>query len=399
MTVTGPAGGTPALRDSSVRSRIGAVFIALLVAMASWTVLPAPAAHAIGNSQWSIDPLVTDANKQNDRRYFFLDGAPGTTVSDVAVLSNTSDHDMTFKLFGSDAYNTPRDGAFGIRQITDQQTDVGLWLKVAGGQTEVTLKPNQQATIPFTITIPPNARPGDHAGAMTALNTEVYKREQKGDFRVDEQMQIGARIYLRVAGDALPGVEVRDVRVERSTGFGDFFGSDKAVIHYTVVNRGNVMITPSYVLKADGLFGKLLNKTSTAPEPLLPGQSVELSQVWNDAPLMDHVSVSVKVISQSNGQKLEDSESTSYTAVPWPALVTLAFLLVVAGFAWSYLRNRRAKGGSSGGDGAKPKKPDTPGDNAADEPNSPAKKDKKRGGAGGGTPQQEPTADPAGVGG
>lgn len=381
MTATVPLGRSAEPARTPPRSRAAALLAVLLLSLSSVLFLQAPAAHALGNGEWSIDPLVPEGADQNNRRYFFLDGAPGQTIQDTAVLANTSNRPMTFKLFGADAYNTPRDGGFGIKLINDQMTGVGLWIKIAGGQSEITLQPMQKATIPFTVTIPQNARAGDHAGAITALNTEVFRSQQDGQYRINEQMQIGARIYLRVAGQILPSLEVRDVRVERDTGFGAFFGDGKVIVRSTLVNRGNVILTPSLNTHAEGLFGRKLLDRTTKPEEkviqLLPGEKIELVQEWNDAPRLDRVEVKVTATSQYDGAPVTGAGKTSYTAVPWPALLTFAVLLLGAGVLWSYLRNRKAQGGGSG-DGAKPEPPRSPSGGAAAGPDL-AKQDKGAG--------------------
>lgn len=42
-----------------------------------------------------------------DRAYFFHQGAAGATVSDSATILNSSDKELTFQVFATDAVNTP----------------------------------------------------------------------------------------------------------------------------------------------------------------------------------------------------------------------------------------------------------------------------------------------------
>ncbi|MGW1993197.1 WxL protein peptidoglycan domain-containing protein [Embleya sp. NPDC001921] len=362
--------GTPAphSRRQGGRTRsLATVFAVLATLFASLTLVAPTPASAAGNGEWSVDPYVPDGTSQNARRYFFLEGAAGTTVPDVVTVHNTSQAPLTMKLFGADAYNTPRDGGFALRTVTDKQKDVGTWIQVAPENQTLTLQPGEKRQVPFNIVIPPNATPGDHPGAVVALNTAIEGTQQQGQIKVNIQRQIGARVYLRVQGDALPAMDIQKVEVERDAGFGQFFGSSDAKITYRIINRGNVILRPKFDLKAEGLFGrKLMSKVEEGAE-ILPGSTVEKVVEWKDAPRLDHVTV--KVDGKVADQNLEDDASASYTAVPWPSLVTLAALLLVAGVGWGLWRNRR-KG--KGGDPAKPSGPVGPTDDTTVLPPVPA---------------------------
>ncbi|WP_439675307.1 WxL protein peptidoglycan domain-containing protein [Embleya sp. MST-111070] len=362
--------GTPAppIRRQGGRTRTLATLFAVLATLfASLTLVASAPASAAGNGEWSVDPYVPDGTSQNARRYFFLEGAAGTTVPDVVTLHNTSQAPLTLKLFGADAYNTARDGGFALRTVTDKQKDVGTWIQVAPENQTLTLQPGEKRQVPFNIVIPPNATPGDHPGAVVALNTAIEGTQQQGQIKVNIQRQIGARVYLRVQGDALPAMDVQKVEVKRDSGFHEFFGSSKATITYRIVNRGNVILRPKFDLKVEGLFGrKLMGKTEEGIE-ILPGSTVEKVVEWKDAPRLDHVTVKVGAVAPD--QKLDDSASTSYTAAPWPSLLTLAAILILAGLGWGLWRNGR-KG--KGGDPAEPNGPAGPNDDTTVLPPIPA---------------------------
>ncbi|NUR31763.1 MAG: DUF916 domain-containing protein [Catenulispora sp.] len=364
--------------------RWSALLAALFMACAAFLVAPAQPAAAAGNGEWSIDPLVPDGTSQNTRRYFFLEGAPGTTIQDSAVVANTSTRAISFVIFGSDATNTPRDGGFALDRAEDPKDEVGSWIQIPEAQRKLTLQPGERVQVPFAIQIPANAKPGDHIGGVVALNTAIEGTPQQGDIQINIQRQIGARVYLRVAGDIVPGMTVENVRVQRDTGFGAFFGSGDAEIRYTIVNRGNIIVRPKIDIEASGLFGRSLMSKKAKDEytfELMPGQQVELKQTWKGAPRLDRVSVKVKattevsVQSQANPnaapQTLTDSASVSYTAVPWPALTVLAVILIAAGFGWQYFR-RRGKGdggtGKPSGDDPKPSSDAVEEPKAADQP-------------------------------
>ncbi|MYS83438.1 WxL protein peptidoglycan domain-containing protein [Embleya scabrispora] len=364
--------GTPAPPSRRQGGRIrslATLFAVLATLFASLTLVAPTPASAAGNGEWSVDPYVPDGTSQNARRYFFLEGAAGTTVPDVVTLHNTSQAPLTMKLFGADAYNTPRDGGFALRTVTDKQKDVGTWIQVAPENQTLTLQPGEKRQVPFNIVIPPNATPGDHPGAIVALNTAIEGTQQQGQIKVNIQRQIGARVYLRVQGDALPAMDIQKVEVKRDAGFHEFFGSSKAKITYRIINRGNVILRPKFRLKAEGLFGRELMSKADEGAEILPGSTVEKVVEWKDAPRLDHVTVKVDGVVAD--QNLKDDASASYTAVPWPSLLTLAAILLVAGVGWGLWRNGR-KGKGNGGDPAEPGGPVGPTDDTTVLPPIPA---------------------------
>lgn len=368
--------GTSALvsRRYAGRPRSLAALLAVLATLFGTLIIVVPTpASAAGNGEWSVDPHVPDGTTQNARRYFFLEGAPGTSIPDIVTLHNTSPKALTMMLFGADAFNTPRDGGFALRTVTDQQTDIGTWVQVAPENRTVTLQPNEKKHIPFNIVIPPNATPGDHPGAIVALNTDIEGQQQQGQVKVNIKRQIGARVYLRVQGAMLPAMDVRDVQVTRDAGFGEFFGSSDATITYEVLNRGNVILRPEFELEATGLFGRSLTKKKEPAIEILPGAKVVKTVHWKDAPRLDRVSIKVGAASADDDQqqpRIEDTASTSYTAVPWPGLLVLALILIAGGVGWNLWRNH-GKGGK-GGDPADPDAPKGPTDDTTVLPPVPA---------------------------
>ncbi|GGO88165.1 COG1470 family protein [Wenjunlia tyrosinilytica] len=292
-------------------------------------------ARAADNGRWSVFPAPAGHGKASDRQYFYLEGDPGTVLKDKVSVSNLSSEPMTFRIYGADAYNTPRDGGFAVRGEQERQTGVGAW--VAPAKDRLTVPPRTRADIPFTVTVPRDATPGDHPGALVALDTEVDKA--KGSVAIGVRRAVGARIHLRVGGPALPALAVEDVGVGHGRPLLPGTGESTATLRYTLVNRGNVSLRPHVTLRAQGLFGRtLLQRTaSRVPFELLPGQKVRLTERWAGAPRLDHVNV--RVTATADRGRLRSGASASFLAVPWLAVGLLLAGLAGAG-AWLVLRHR-----------------------------------------------------------
>ncbi|MFC1414666.1 WxL protein peptidoglycan domain-containing protein [Streptacidiphilus sp. N1-12] len=325
------------------------LLLASLLAVGGLALGAGPAAAA-DNGTWSVFPVPSAPNSKAvtpDRQYFYLEAAPGATVHDKVSVANLSDRPMTFQLYGADAYNTPRDGGFALRAADQKQTGVGAWTHL--GRSTLTVAPHTRTDVPFTITVPAGAEPGDHPGAVVALDTAVEATSTSGHVAVGIKRAVGARIYLRVSGPAVPAVSIRDLRIDRSSPLVPGLGASRATIHYTLVNRGNVTIHPKLVLSAKGWIGGTV--LSTGPTDLgvdlLPGQQVQLSAAWPHPPQFDHVSLTVSV----SGSDASAGAGAGFLAVPW-FLVGLVVLLLVAALLlarWLRGRRRRPQPGSGGG--------------------------------------------------
>ncbi|RSS47489.1 DUF916 domain-containing protein [Streptomyces sp. WAC07061] len=324
---------------TAVRSLLPALSAALVLAA---LLLPAAPARAADNGTWGVFPTPPAGASVTDRAYFFHQGAAGTTVSDSATIVNSSDRELTFRVFATDAMNTPSGGAFALLPVQTRPKDVGAWVALApGAEATVTVPPRGRKDVPFTVKVPQDAVPGDHVGGIVALNTEVEGVRKEGKVQVGVQRQVGARMYFRVPGPLTPGLTVEDVRVTRGAPLLPWVKDARATVTYTLVNRGNVVVEPRVAVSAEGLFGRrVLNRPARDPKlVLLPGQRVELTEPWPDAPQLDWVSVKVRAGAAAHPD-LAPEAGTDFVAVPWPAA---GVLLVLAGAGTTLLVLRRRR--------------------------------------------------------
>ncbi|MFF8790534.1 hypothetical protein [Streptomyces sp. NPDC015125] len=338
----------PRTAVSGVVLATAAVLLCSAAAVARPAAAPAPPG-------WSAAPAPGDgaAPDAPDRPYFYLEGAPGTVMSDRLSLSNPTGRTVTVRLRSS----TP-----------------GSWLTLAS--TEVKVPPRTRASVPFTVTVPRDAAPGDHPGALIAASvapstgggkgsgTGGGKGSGKGSGKgggdgngtgsgakgggLDggEGGGAGGRdavpVHLRVTGAALSAMGVEKVSVRGRGG--------AAVIRYTLVNRGNTVLTPRLAVDADGLFGPVLRRaTRTLPIALRPGRSIDLTEKWPDPPGLDAVDVR---LTATAGGGAHGSATATYTAVPWGAVAGAVFLLAAGGGGLVVVRRWRRGEGASGARGA-----------------------------------------------
>ncbi|MCX5382053.1 hypothetical protein [Streptomyces sp. NBC_00083] len=274
--------------------------------------LSAPAAQAAppASGEWTAAPASGGGTRPSadGRPYFYLEGAPGAVLQDTLSLSNPSGTPLTLRLRGAAAHNTP-DGSFAVRADPDP------WITLAAP--EVNIPARTRADVPFSVTVPAGAQPGDHPAALVATTGG---------------RAVGVRLQVRVAGPTLSALTVESVRVDRG----------RHVIRYALVNRGNTTLAPRLAVHADGVFGRAVERAARPlPVELLPGQRVELSEPWPHPPALDRVDVRLDVTAEG-GARASGSAEVSF--VPWGPVAGVGLVLLGgAAAAWTGTRRRRAR--------------------------------------------------------
>lgn len=283
--------------------------------------LAATPAHAADNGSWSVYPV---SSRVAARPYFALSADPGQTLEDKVVLANKTAEPRTFRLYAADAYNTARDGGFAVRTAGERMRGIGAWARPA--RSRVTVPGHGTVTVPVTLRVPADAEPGDHSGALVAIDERIDPGA--GSVALGVRRAVGARVYLRVSGPALPALAVERVRITHRQPLVPGLGDSAATVSYTLHNTGNVTLDPKVELRARGLFGRtLLARDLTGiPAELLPGQRVRLTAPWRNAPQLDWADVTLTAHATGTRQ----SSSASFLALPW-LVVAVAAAVAVAG--------------------------------------------------------------------
>lgn len=224
------------------------------------------------------------------RPYLYLEGAPGTVLEDTLSLTNP-----------------------GRRPLTLRLRATAPWVTFAANP--VTVPPRTRADVPFSVTVPPDAPPGDHAGALLAGN------------------EVSMPVRLRVGGPRLAALTVEDVRITDGT------------IRYALVNRGNTVLAPRLAVRAEGLFGEVLRRAERPLRlELRPGRRVELTEPWpgRDRPALDRVTVRLDATA-ADGARAGASATRTF-GTWWAAAVPVTAALAAGTVTWVRRRGRGARG-------------------------------------------------------
>ena len=273
---------------------------------------------------WALSPagsLAADQAAQRPDLSYEL--GQGAVIEDAVTLFNYGTVQLTFRVYATDAFNNA-DGQFDLLSGDQPPTDVGSWVSLA--QELITVPPCKQVTMPITITVPPDAAPGDHAGAILASSESVGTGPEGGAVTLDRRT--GTRLYLRVSGDLFPDLAVVDVDTNYDHSLNPFGGS--ATVSYTIENRGNVRLGGTSSLTVGGPFG-IGDQTINLPDvpELLPGESVSLSADVADVPALFLSFTSVEVVAGGGGDGSSAPSATGDDLTFTPPLSVLIGLLVV----------------------------------------------------------------------
>ncbi len=301
---------------------------------------PAP-----GGISFSVSPATATAPDHRST-FSYSNVRPGSTISDHVAVLNRSSQSVAFTVYATDATGTTSSDVLMLLPPGQTPTQIGAWAKFSHdvAQLSVIIPADRGVIEPFTITVPRNANPGDHVGAMMASVTVT--RKTKTGTGVNETSRIGVPILLRVIGPLHAAMRVESVSVSYAGAFNPL-NDGLATVTYAVQNTGNVLLAGSQNVSVSGPFGSVTARVKSLPV-VLPGDSVRITTtagyLYGMGPLTAHVRLGPAAAPHEPRLATplaEVTASASTFAVPWAILLIL--IVVVGGIVgWTrWLRYRQ----------------------------------------------------------
>ncbi|MCW1930673.1 MAG: DUF916 domain-containing protein [Candidatus Kerfeldbacteria bacterium] len=217
-------------------------------------------AQAIGYAGIGGRPAYPDTENPRTESIFIHTITGGESVTDGVELLNNAETTKTLVVYAVDS-TTSSDGAFACAQQSEEQVSVGSWISFVGAETEVTLEPNTNTIIPFTITVPTDADVGESNGCIVIQEKKPTVEKQAG---VNLTFRTGIRVAVLVPGDIVRSLSI--------AGFTQAENADKTrTLHIAVENSGNVSIDTTVHSQLRGIFGETLY-TQNGQFPVLRGE-------------------------------------------------------------------------------------------------------------------------------
>jgi hypothetical protein len=326
------------LTTTAVGALARAAAVVLLAALGLVVLGTGPAAAA-DDVTWAVRTASNEFGSARPNYSYTLN--PGGHLEDGLVVVNHGTTPLNLAVYAADGFTTDA-GRLDVMTKDTTSTGVGAW--VHAGRDHVTIQPGKSVKVPFTVTLPDNATPGDHMGGIVTSLTQASTAE-----KTTVERRLAIRIRLRVGGELKPSLSVKDVQVHYS-GTLNPFGKGDATITYTIHNTGNAILAARQAASISGPFGQLrVRSGQVADSPqLLPGDTWKVSvPVRGVAPAV-RLTGTVTLVplltdASSSIAPLTAVETTTHARTIPTALVLLVILCGLAVVVLAARRRRQAK--------------------------------------------------------
>lgn len=290
----------------------------------------APASVSSGDVTWMVRP--SDGAGEDGRSWIEAEAAPGSSYSDHLLIRNLSDHDVTFALTAADGYFT-QTGRFNMLTRDRPSVDAGTWISLPDS---VDVGPGADVVVPFTVSVPENAVPGDHpAGVAASIRT--------GQGEVGVESRVGFRVMTRVTGSLTPSATGQ---VEgRYAPSWNPFEPGRIDVGYTITNTGNTRLSAAPSVTVHSIFGTVVERADAdAITEIAPGESrtaqLGIPEVWPLLGFTVTLDAPASVVPAGDGPDVPAVEVSGWTlALPWAQAITAVLAAIL--LWWLFFENRR----------------------------------------------------------
>jgi hypothetical protein len=245
------------------------IVLALALALLGWPGI----AQGQENIAFGIGPARADPENPETLAYFVHTLSPGAALTDEARIQNSGDAAIVLRLYAADALSSIGGGP-GFAHEGQELNGGRHWVSPA--MAEVSLGPGEEALVPFTIEVPPDASPGEHTAGLVveaAPSEETLLAGQApptGEDDVAFVVRVVARsavaVLVEVPGPRVAALEITDVVMREQ----DEQGADFRVY---VRNLGNIRVRGEGFLVIRDRDGRELASVPTTMGSVLPGDT------------------------------------------------------------------------------------------------------------------------------
>jgi hypothetical protein len=212
--------------------------VSLLVALA--IVVSAPAVAYADTSGIGGKPANPDPSNSRTKTIFIKTVKPGQFVEDAVSVSNNSSSVKTITVYSTDSVISSG-GAFACAQAAEPPMSVGKWIAVSKENVEVPA--NSTVIVPFTITAPLNAEPGEQDGCIVLQ--EMKAPSVQGGISLSFRTAI--RVAVLIPGEINKNIETTEIAVTSR--------GDKIIVSPTVKSTSNVSIDATITTRIKSVIG------------------------------------------------------------------------------------------------------------------------------------------------
>lgn len=191
---------------------------------------------------------------------------PGTSITDSVVVTNRNDTPLQLGIDAKDAVTTSG-GHLDLAPPESEDTGIGAWVGLEADS--VSIPAGQTRRVPFTLTVPKDAAPGDYSGGIAVVHSAEGTT-------VSVRNRVATRLDVRVTGKVEVSHQVSDLSVSMPSTW-HLLAPTTATVQYTLTNTGNARIYVAEKVTATGPLGIGALRTETTLQEVLPGASIHRS--------------------------------------------------------------------------------------------------------------------------
>jgi len=172
---------------------------------------------------------------------------PGEVQRYTVNVTNLSELEQTYFVYMRDIVGVSGDNSpiYSDEDTEPSGYELSQWVKLDVEQ--ITVSPQQSVPVSFTLSVPADAAPGSHFGALFVSQEPPRLRSTGAGVGYD----VANIISIRIAGDADERAEIRQFSTRRY-----LHGSTNVDFSLHIHNLGNVLIRPTGPVEITNMFGK-----------------------------------------------------------------------------------------------------------------------------------------------
>jgi hypothetical protein len=214
---------------------------------------------------------------------FEIGANPGDSPTRSIGIFNETDSPLELYTSTSNFTAKPdEEGSPEFLPTKENESSLATWIDVEKGP--ITVMPNEQRLISYTINIPQNADPGGHYAAIF-FSTQPSPSTGSS---IGLSGKLGTLILLTVSGNITEEGKIVNFALKDPKPFYDHLPVSFSLLF---TNTGNVHLKPQGEIKITNLFGRVSDKIPFNKEEMegskvvLPNTSRHLGAVWTHGPI------------------------------------------------------------------------------------------------------------------
>lgn len=202
---------------------------------------------------------------------FELTANSGDVFTNQVKVYNPSNAVIGIKMEVEDFTVAGEIGHVKLEPAETETYSIARWISFEPG--EFTLQPGEQKFVNFTISLPENAEPGGHYGAILAGTTAVVGGEFIGAAVAG---RVGSLVLLSIAG------EIKEEVIVKS--FSSLNYSEYGPINFTIrfENKGTIHVKPRGFVTITNWLGKKVTDVEFPQNNVLPNSVRKIETSWDE---------------------------------------------------------------------------------------------------------------------